>query len=72
MNQLIYDVCGSDGKSCVYPTADLLQGTNTPNCMQFNFTVALGLTETAQLKGHGVLRRMAEHRITIQGYVLWD
>lgn len=33
MNQLIYDVCGSDGKSCVYPTADLLQGPNTPTYM---------------------------------------
>lgn len=33
MNQLIYDVRGSDGKSCVYPTADLLQGPNTPTYM---------------------------------------
>lgn len=55
MNQLIYDVCGSDGKSRVYPTADLLQAPNTPTYVQFNFTVALGLTETAQLKGRGVL-----------------
>lgn len=30
MNQLIYDACASDGKSCVYPVADLLWGPNTP------------------------------------------